>query len=201
MFPPELKHADIVLIYKKKDKSDKSNFRPVSILSNYFKVCEKLIYNQLYQYFENILFPSQSGFRKGYSTQHSLLVLTEKFKAIDAGNKSGALLPNLSKAFDCLDHFLLVAKLHWYGLSPLSLKLLFSYFSNCTHWFKIKECFSNRLNIEYGVRQGSSLGPLLFNINSTDMFYECEDSDIENYADDTTPYACAFDINTIISEL
>ena len=64
-FPCDLKHADIALIHKKTDKSDKSNYRPVSILSNYCKVCEKLMYSQLYQYFEkNILFPSQCGFRK-----------------------------------------------------------------------------------------------------------------------------------------
>ena len=86
---------------------------------------------------------------------------------------------------DCLDHSLLVVKLHWYGLSPLPLKLIFSYFSNRTHRTKIKECFSNRLKIEYGVPQGSVLSPLLFNINSIDMFYKIEDSDIENYADDT----------------
>ena len=95
-------------------------------------------------------------------------------------------MTDLSKAFDCLDH-----SLHWYGLSPLYFKLIFSYFSNRTHRSKIKECFSNRLQIEYGVPQGSILGLLLFNINSIDMFYVCEDSDIENYADDTTPYACA----------
>ena len=94
---------------------------------------------------------------------------------------------DLSKAFDCFDHSLLVAKLHWYGLSPLSLKLILSYFSNRTHRIKLKECFRNRLKNEYGVQQGSILGPLLSNINSIDMLYECEDSDIENYADDTTP--------------
>ena len=185
-----------------KRKSDKSNYRPVSILSNYSKVYGKLIYNQLYQYFENILFPSQCVFRKEYSTQHCLLVLIGKFKeAIDTDNKFGALLTDLSKAFDCLDHSLLVTKLHWYRLSPLSLKLIFSCFSNRTHRTKIKECFSNRLKIEYGVLQGLILGPLLFNINSIDMFYEFKDSDIENYADDTTPYACASDINTVISGL
>ena len=80
-----------------KGKSDKSNCRPISILSNYSKVYEKLIYNQLlYQYFKNILFPSQCEFRKGYSTHQYILVLMEKFKeAIDTGNKFGALLTNL----------------------------------------------------------------------------------------------------------
>ena len=136
-FPSELKHADIVPIHKKKDKSDISNYRPVSILSNYSKVYEKLIYNQLYQYFKNILFPSQCGFRKGYSTQHCLLVLIEKFKeAIDTGNKFGALLTDLSKAFDSLDHSVLFSKLHCYGLSPLFIKLIFPYFSNRTHHSK-----------------------------------------------------------------
>ena len=71
--------------------------------------------------------------------QHCLLVLTEKFKkAIDTGNKFGALLTDFSKAFDSLDHSLLIAKLRWYGLSPSSLKLIFSYFSNRTHLTKIK---------------------------------------------------------------
>ena len=110
-------------------------------------------------------------------------------------------MTDLLKAFDCLNHSLLVATLHWYGLSPLSLKLMSFYFRNHTHRAKIKEGFSNRLKIECGVPQGSILGSLIFNINSIDMFYECEDSNIENYADDATPCSCASDINSVISKL
>ena len=88
-----------------------------------------------------------------------------------------------------------------YGLSLSYLKLVFSYFNNRDHRTKIKECFSNRLKIECSVLQGSVLGSLLFNINSSDMFNECEDFDIENYAVDTTPCVCASNINTVISEL
>ena len=80
-FPSQLKHTDIVSIHKKKDKSDKINYRPVSIVSHYSEVYEKLICNQLHQYFGNVLFPSECGFRKGYSTQNYLLVLIETFKA------------------------------------------------------------------------------------------------------------------------
>ena len=98
-------------------------------------------------------------------------------------------------------NYLIVVKLHWYGLSHLALKIIVSYFSNRTNRTKIKECFSNRLKIKCSVPQGSIPSPLFFNINSIDMFYICEDSDIENYADDKTPCACASNINTVISEL
>ena len=92
------------------------------------------MYNQLYEYFDNILFPSQCGFRKGYSAQHCRLVVIKKFKeAIDRGNEFGALLTDLSKAFDCINHPLLIAKLYNYGVSSLSINMIFSYFNNWTH--------------------------------------------------------------------
>ena len=105
--------------------------------------------------------------------------MTEKFKeSIDKGNAFGALLTDLSKAFDCIDYTRLVAKLSAFGISPFSLKLLCSYLSNRTQLIKINKKFSDRTDMEFGVCQCSILGPILFNINMIDFFYECEDSNI-----------------------
>ena len=76
-----------------------------------------------------------------------------------------------------------------YGVSPLSINMIFSHLNNRTHQTKINECFSDRSRIEHGVPQDSILGPLLFNIDLTDLFCECEESNIASYADDTTPYS------------
>ena len=106
-------------------------------------------------------------------------------KSADDGNEFGALLTDLSKSFDCIYHKLLVAKLFYLGISLSALNLIHSYLSNRTQRIKINNSFSRRNSIEYGVPQGSTLGQLLFNIDLTDLFHECEDS---NIADDTTPY-------------
>ena len=82
------------------------------MITNISKIYEKLIYNQLYDYFDDILSPSRCGFRKGYSMQHCLRVMLEKVKgSVDKGNKLGALLTGLSKSLDCIDHKLLIIKL------------------------------------------------------------------------------------------
>ena len=113
--------------------------------------------------------------------------MIEKFKeSIDKGNEFGALLTDLSKAFDCIDHSLLIAKLHCYGLSSLSLNFISSYLFQRTQRIKINNCYSEKSLIKYGVPQGSILGPLLFNIGLIDLFFECDDTEIASYADDTT---------------
>ena len=98
----------------------------------------------------------------------------------------------LIKTSNCLNHYLLVAKLYTHGLLSVSLRPIFPYFSNHTHRTKINQCFSNRSKTGLGVVQGSILGPLIFKINFIDMFYECADPyDIENYADNRNSYGCA----------
>ena len=201
-FPDELKHAEVIHVHKKNDKCDKTNYRPVSILINISKLYEKLLYNQLSKYFDSLLATNQCRFRKGFSLQYCLLVMLEKFKeAIDRGNQTGPLLTDLSKAFDCIDHKLPIAKLYEYGVSSSALNIISSYLKHRTQRTKINDCFSARSNIEYGVLQDSVLGPLRFNVNMIDLFCECEENYIANYADDTTPYSCGTDIPTVISEL
>ena len=89
-FPYELKHADVIPVHTKKDKCVKENYQPVSILTNIFKVFEKLSHNQLYSYFDNILSPNQFGFRKGHNAEQCLLAMIEKFKgSINEGHQFG----------------------------------------------------------------------------------------------------------------
>ena len=154
-FSNDLKHADIVPVYKKNNKCEKENYRPVSILSNLSKIYEKLMYNQLYDYFDNILFSSQCCFRKGYSAHDCLLVMIEEFKeAIDKGNEFGAVLTDLSKAFYVLIIRFLLLNCTNYGVSILSINIIFSHLSNRTHRTKINECFIERSRIEHGGPQG-----------------------------------------------
>ena len=129
-FPDELTHADVIPVHKKNEKCDKTNYKPVCILTNISKIYEKLLYNQLlaYSYNYSLLATNQCGFRKGFSSQYCLLVMLEKLKeAIDRGNQFGTLLTDLSKAFDCTDQKLPIAKLYEYGVSSSALNIISSY--------------------------------------------------------------------------
>ena len=122
VFPSDLKLADVTPVYKKKSKNSKDNYRPVSILSNISKIYERCIYDQIQLFFDSVLSKYQCEFRRGYNAQHCLVSLIEKWKkSVDNGGAFGALLTDLSKAFDCLPHELLIAKLDAYGFDKSSL--------------------------------------------------------------------------------
>ena len=128
--------------------------------------------------------------------------MLENFKkSAEDGNEFGALLTNLSKAFDCIDHKLMIAKLFCYGFLPSALHLIHSYLKSRIERIKLNNSVSRRSSIEYVVPQGSVLGPLLFNFELIDLFYECKDSNIANYVDDTIPYTCGENIRAVVSEL
>ena len=140
-FPEILKHADITPLYKKGKKDIKRNYRPVSILPNLSKIFEKCMFEQMSQFFENIFSKYQCG--KGFSTQQCLLAMLEKWKrSADNSKMFGALLTDLSKAFDCFDHELLIAKINAYGFSLTALKLVHNYLSNR------KQMDKNKFNVQ-----------------------------------------------------
>ena len=115
--------------------------------------------------------------------------MIEKWRAsLDQNGTCAALLTDLSKAFDCLPHDLLIAKLHAYGCDLPSLKLLNCYLRNRRQRVKINNFYSSWAEILFGVSQGSILGPILFNIFLSDLFLFIKNKDVASYADDTTPY-------------
>ena len=122
-------------------------------------------------------------------------------KSLDSGGSSAALLTDLSKAFDCLPHDLLIAKLHAYGIKKGSLKLLFSYLKNRKQRVRLNNTYSEWIDILFGVPQGSILGPLLFNIFLCDLFLFLYDIPVANYADDNTPYWTALKISDVLIKL
>ena len=144
---------------------DRKNYRPVALLSPLSKILEKIIYEQLYDYFtvNEILHPSLHGYRKFRSTQTALLELYDKWvHAAHNGNISGAVLLDLSTAFDLVSHKILIEKLKVYGLQSDFLDWIKSYMSDRYQSVWIDHVYSQCLPCEVGVPQGSNLGPLFF---------------------------------------
>ena len=145
------------------DRLDKCDYRHVSVLSSLSKIFVRLLSNQINVYMDQKISIFQCGFRKNMSSQNCLLFMVEKLKkCFDNQGSTGILLTDLSKAFDCLIHDLLLAKLHAYGFQHNAIKLIHSYLDGRSQMVRINSTYSSWSEIQFGVPHGSILSPLIF---------------------------------------
>ena len=197
VFPTNMKKADVSPLFKSKCKKEKSNYRPISLLLTLSKILEKIMYKRTYNYLNSrdIIYKSQYGFRSNHSCELATCELVgEIIKGQENKQQTIAVYLDLSKAFDTLNHSILLAKMERYGIRGLALQWYSSYLSNRQLRSKINLEQSNRplcseyYPIEYGTPQGSCLGPLLFLVFTNDLYHNLTFCKCILFADDTTVF-------------
>ena len=168
-----MKIAKVIPIFKKGDRKEASNYRPISILSQFDKILEKLIYSRIINFIEknDLLCENQFGFRKNSSTIFAINSIYDKFiNNIDQNLYTCCLFLDLSRAFDTVDHDILLDKLYRnFGIRGKPLDLLTSYLKNRYQYTNVRKFMSSYTKVSYGVSQGSCLGPLLFLLYINDI--------------------------------
>ena len=188
-WPESWKKGEWNPIYKKDDRLDEKNYRPITLLCTVDKVYEQLLSGQINEHFTPELDPCLSAYRKKHSCETTLLRLTEEWKlAADSKQYVGVLSTDMSKAFDSLHPSLMINKLKAYGFSEESLRLMRSYFTNRQNRVKLDSVVSRWKDAARGCPQGSSFGPLLWNIFQNDMTYIINNASLSMYADDHQLY-------------
>ena len=187
-YPDLLKIAKTIPIYKKGSKLLISNYRPISLLSNLNKILEKLMFNRVYKFLEEhkCFYNLQFGFRKKHSTNHALIEITESIrKALDNNKYACGIFIDLQKAFDTVNHLILLSKLNQYGIRGIGNNWFKSYLNNRTQYVSTQGFDSDTKKVKHGVPQGSVLGPLLFLIYINDLHKAIKNSSVYHFADDT----------------
>ncbi len=190
--PNKWKSATVTPLYKENDRNDLANYRPISILPAVSKILGRVVHRQVYSYLSSnkLLSDAQFGFRKGYSTSTCVLKLINTiFHNMEMGNLTGVLFLDLKKAFDTVNHEILLHKLCKYGMSPNVVDWFRNYLTGHIQNTKVNNTLSDNAIVQCGVPQGSILGPLLFILYINDLLGEViNDCSISLYADDTALY-------------
>ena len=201
IFPDELKKAKIIPLYKSNDPMLFNNYRPISLLPLFSKVLERIMYNRIIKFINKhkILYKYQFGFRKDHSTYMALIILIDKItSALDNGNFTIAVLIDFRKAFDTVDHEILLHKLHHYGIRGIAHDWLKSYLCDRQQQVTYNGASSSYKNINCGVPQGSILGPLLFIIYINDLSTVSNILTSVLFADDTTLIDSDKNLSTLV---
>ena len=203
-FPDVLKIARVIPIFKAGQKDVISNYRPISTLPFLTKIFERVVSVRLTNFFLRfgILSEQQFGFRKGRSTVDAVLRYTDEvYEALNYGQSVVSVLLDLSKAFDTVDHQILINKLNKIGIRGISLQWIKSYLTNRVQYVEINGKKSTEQPITIGVPQGSILGPLLFLIYINDMSKCSEKLSFVHFADDTTVFIRGASVAGIVPAL
>ena len=187
-FPTILKLGQILPFHKRDDKSNCNNYRPISLISNLSKIIEKIVYSRLYLFLEQeeLLYSRQFGFRNNHSTTDDLIDITEKIReACDNKLYSCCIFLDLQKAFDTVNHNILLQKLAYYGVRGLANNWFRTFISQCVQFTSINKTNFDPHLITHGVAQGSVLGPLLFLVFINDLHKAIKNSDVHLFADNT----------------